>query len=203
MDLFTDLSADFSIFIRLFHISFLILSSWNTKGNVHCVIKPIWMSYSLQKVRQRPRSGCGTVCCPTPGYCGLRLLLWRVSPGEPMLHVSLLECSVLISSVPTTSPGNISLKVNMLGYCSCFDGILGKNSTFNPILTGLFESKFLLGGGGGSIWPPLQISAPKGPIAAKFCMDVKTHLKSISTEKKLPKTVYLLYYYNLCKWDAC
>ena len=31
---------------------------------------------------------------------------------------------------------------------------------FNPILTGLFESKFLLGGG--SIWPPLQISAPKG-----------------------------------------
>ena len=112
MDLFTDLSADFSIFIRLFHISFLILSSWNTKGNVHCVIKPIWMSYSLQKVRQRPRSGCGTVCCPTPGYCGLRLLLWRVSPGEPMLHVSLLECSVLISSVPTTSPGNISLKVH-------------------------------------------------------------------------------------------
>ena len=63
-------------------------------------------------------------------------------------------------------------------------------STFNPILTGLFESKFLLGGGG-SIWPPLQISAPKGPIVAKFCMDVKTHLKSIATEKKLPKTVYL------------
>ena len=57
---------------------------------------------------------------------------------------------------------------------------------FNPILTGLFESKFLLGGGGGggAIWPPLQISAPKGPIAAKFCMDVKTHLKSIATEKK-------------------
>ena len=49
----------------------------------------------------------------------------------------------------------------------------------NPILTGLFESKFLLGGG--SIWPPLQISAPKGPIAAKFCMDVKTHVKSIAT----------------------
>ena len=73
----------------------------------------------------------------------------------------------------------------------------------NPILTGLFESKFLLGGGGGgSIWPPLQISAPKGPIVAKFCMDVKTHLKSIATEKKLPKTVYLLYYYNLCKLDA-
>ena len=50
---------------------------------------------------------------------------------------------------------------------------------FNPILTGLFESKFLL----------LQI----------FCMDVKTHLKSIATNFFLPKTVYLLYYYNLCK----
>ena len=59
------------------------------------------------------------------------------------------------------------------------------------------------GGGGGSIWPPLQISAPKGPIAAKFCMDVKTNLKNIATEKKLPKTVYLLYYYNLCKLGAC
>ena len=52
---------------------------------------------------------------------------------------------------------------------------------FNPILTGLFESKFLLGGGGGSIWPLLQISAPKVPIAARFCMDVKTHVKSIAT----------------------
>ena len=76
-----------------------------------------------------------------------------------------------------------------------------QNYLVNPILTGLFESKFLLGGG--SIWPPLQISAPKGPIAAKFCMDVKTHLKSIATNFFLPKTVYLLYYYNLCKWDAC
>ena len=72
---------------------------------------------------------------------------------------------------------------------------------FNPILTGLFESKILLGGGGG-FWPPLQISAPKGPIAAKFCMDVKTHVKSIATKKKLSKTVYLLYYFNLCKLDA-
>ena len=73
--------------------------------------------------------------------------------------------------------------------------------TLNPILTGLFESKFLLGGGVNLT--PLQISAPKGPIAREICMDVKTHLKSISTGKKLPKTVYLLYYYNLCKWDAC
>ena len=51
----------------------------------------------------------------------------------------------------------------------------GLDLAFNPILTGLFESKFLLGGGGG------QISAPKGPIAAKFCMNVKTHVKSIAT----------------------
>ena len=44
----------------------------------------------------------------------------------------------------------------------------------------LFESKFLLGGGGGQFDPPPpQIS--KGPIAAKFCMDVKTHVKSIAT----------------------
>ena len=39
----------------------------------------------------------------------------------------------------------------------------------NPILTGLFESKFLLGGGGGGNLTPLQIS-----VVAKFCMDVKT-----------------------------
>ena len=70
----------------------------------------------------------------------------------------------------------------------------------NPILTGLFESKFLLGGG--SIWPPLQISAPKGPIATKFCMDVKTHVKSIATTFFGQKTVYLLCYYDLCKLDA-
>ena len=81
-------------------------------------------------------------------------------------------------------------------------------SGLNPILTGLFESKFLLGGGGGGgggvNLTPLQISAPKGLIAAKFCMDVKTHVKSIAIKKKLPKTVYLLYYmyYNLCKLDA-
>ena len=65
-------------------------------------------------------------------------------------------------------------------------------------LTGLFESKFLLRGGGVNLIPPSDLG-PKGPIAAKFCMDVKTHLKSIATGKKMPKTVYLLYYYNLCK----
>ena len=74
---------------------------------------------------------------------------------------------------------------------------------FNPILTGLFESKFLLGGGGQfDPPPPLQISAPKGPIAAKFCMDVKTHVKSIATTFFWQKTVYLLCYYDLCKLDA-
>ena len=71
----------------------------------------------------------------------------------------------------------------------------------NPILTGLFESKFLLGGGGVNL-TPLQISAPKGPIAAKFCMDVKTHVKSIATTFFWRKTVYLLCYYDLCKLDA-
>ena len=59
-----------------------------------------------------------------------------------------------------------------------------KIESVNPILTGLFETKFLLGGGG-QFDPPLQISAPKGPIAAKFGMDVKTHLKSIATKKKI------------------
>ena len=33
-------------------------------------------------------------------------------------------------------------------------------------------------------------------------MDVKTHVKSIAIKKNWPKTVYLLYYYNLCKLDA-
>ena len=56
---------------------------------------------------------------------------------------------------------------------------LQQKEIFNPILTGLFESKFLLGGGGQFDPPPLQISAPKGPIAAKFCMDVKTHVKTV------------------------
>ena len=87
---------------------------------------------------------------------------------------------------------------------SSFGGDLGSllqegQFSLNPILTGLFESKFLLGGGG-SIWPPLQISAPEGPIAAKFCMDVKTHVKSIATTFFWRKTVYAVY--DLCKLDA-
>ena len=68
-------------------------------------------------------------------------------------------------------------------------------STFNPILTGLFESKFLLGGGGGGVnlTPPSDLG-PEGADRREICMDVKTHVKSIATTKKLPKTVYLLYY---------
>ena len=66
-------------------------------------------------------------------------------------------------------------------------------SYLNPILTGLFESKFLLGGG-------VNLTPPSAPH--KFCMDVKTHVKSIAFFFKLPKMVHLLYYYNLCKLDA-
>ena len=69
-------------------------------------------------------------------------------------------------------------------------------STFNPILTGLFESKFLLGGG--QFDPPFQISAPKGPIAAKFCMDVKTHVKSTATTFFWQKIVLLWFMQIRC-----
>ena len=68
----------------------------------------------------------------------------------------------------------------------------------NPILTGHFVSKFWL-----INLTPLQISAPKGPIAAKFCLDVKTHVKSCTaTTFFRRKMVYLLCYYDLCKSDA-
>ena len=69
---------------------------------------------------------------------------------------------------------------------------------FNPIPTGLFESKFQLGGGGQFGPPPFRTQ----PTTAKFCMDVKTHVKSIAMQIFLPKMVYLLHYYNLCKLDA-
>ena len=59
------------------------------------------------------------------------------------------------------------------------------NYACNPILSGLFESKFYWGGGGVNF----RSRAPKGPIAAKFCMDVKTHVKNIAIIF-LPKTVY-------------
>ena len=66
------------------------------------------------------------------------------------------------------------------------------NNAFNPILTGLFESKFLLGGGGGQFDPP---------FAAKFAW-MSRHVKSIATTFFWRKTVYLLCYYDLCKLDA-
>ena len=56
---------------------------------------------------------------------------------------------------------------------------------FNPILTGLFESKFLLGGGpegADQIWRPQD-----------SCQSLLFFLR---------KTVYLLCYYDLCKLDA-
>ena len=70
---------------------------------------------------------------------------------------------------------------------------------FNPILTGLFESKFLLGGG--QFDPPFR-SRPEGADRAKFCMDVKTHVKSTATTLFWRKIVFLLCYYDLCKLDA-
>ena len=44
-------------------------------------------------------------------------------------------------------------------------------SCINPILTGLFQTRFLLGGG--QFDPPPKISAVSPPIAAKICMHVK------------------------------
>ena len=68
----------------------------------------------------------------------------------------------------------------------------------SQIFLTLFQSWAFLeqisAGGRGSIWPsPFQISAPKGPIAAKFYMDVKTHVKSMAMQIFLPKTVYLIH----------
>ena len=67
----------------------------------------------------------------------------------------------------------------------------------NPILTGLFESKFLLGGGGQFDPPPFRSRGPFGADRHEIL-----HVKSIAKKIVLPKTVYLLYYYNLCKLDA-
>ena len=47
--------------------------------------------------------------------------------------------------------------------------------TINPILTGLFETHSFYWGGG-QVWPPLQISAPKGPIAAKLLHGCDRHI---------------------------
>ena len=52
----------------------------------------------------------------------------------------------------------------------------GVHTCVNPILTGLFESKFLLGGGGGgSIWPPPPDLGPFGADRREIL-----HLKSIA-----------------------
>ena len=70
--------------------------------------------------------------------------------------------------------------------------------TFKPYFNWAFWEQVFTGGVN---LTPLQTSA-SGPIAVKFCMDVKTHVKSIATQKIWPKTIYLLFYYNLCKLDA-
>ena len=74
---------------------------------------------------------------------------------------------------------------------------------FKTILTGLFESKFLLGGGGAISPPPPSDLGPEGADCREiFCTDVKTHVRSIATTFFWRKTVYLLCYYDLCKLDA-
>ena len=74
----------------------------------------------------------------------------------------------------------------------------------NPILTGLFESKFLLGGGGGSIWPPppLQISGPEGADRREIVHGCQDTCKEYCSNLFWRKMVYLLCYYDLCKLDA-
>ena len=67
---------------------------------------------------------------------------------------------------------------------------------FNPILTGLFESKFLLGGGGGQFEPPFRSRPQRGRSPRNFAWMSRQYCYNF-----LPKTVYLLYYYNLCKLD--
>ena len=49
----------------------------------------------------------------------------------------------------------------------------------NPNYTGIFCTMIILGGGGWVLGGPLQISAPKGPIAAKF----GTHLRNCAKRK--------------------
>ena len=80
--------------------------------------------------------------------------------------------------------------------------ILRKKCADCLILTGLFESKFLLGASFlRAFWEQVFIG-PEGADRREFCMDVKTHVKSIATTLFWRKTVYLLCYYDLCKLDA-
>ena len=73
--------------------------------------------------------------------------------------------------------------------------------TFNPNCTGLFCAMKILGGGGG-LGGPLQMSAPKGPIAAKY----GTHLRNCAKRKTLAlffsKIAHFISYDNLCKLYA-
>ena len=67
---------------------------------------------------------------------------------------------------------------------------------FNPILTGLFESKFLLGGGGGGQFdpPPPSDLGPEGPDRREILHGCQDTCKEYCFKKKisfLPKTVYL------------
>ena len=57
-------------------------------------------------------------------------------------------------------------------------------TVFNPILTGLFESKFLLGGGG-QFDPPFRSRPQRGPIAAKILHGCQDTCKEYCYKKKL------------------
>ena len=73
--------------------------------------------------------------------------------------------------------------------------------SFNPILTGLFESKFLLGGGGVNLTPPSDLG-PKGADRREdTCMDVKTHLKKYCYKICFAKNdlFIILLHAGLCK----
>ena len=74
---------------------------------------------------------------------------------------------------------------------------------FNPILTGLFETKFLLlGGGGVNLTPPSDLG-PEGADRREILHGCEDTSNEYCYNFFVQKTVYLLYYYNLCKLDAC
>ena len=53
--------------------------------------------------------------------------------------------------------------------------------SLNPISTGLFQSRFLLGGGAGGVnLTPPEILVAEGPIGAKIRTRVKTRLKNVA-----------------------
>ena len=75
------------------------------------------------------------------------------------------------------------------------------NFVLNPKCTGLFCTMIILGGGG-ALEAPLQISAPKGPIAAKFGTHLRNCAKSKTSVLFFSKTAYFISYDNLCKLYA-